>query len=100
MCRNEIPVAEIREQVNRFLPSRPEVIHRESPLLATRAHFWHNMAMSDEKTPVQQPKPAITPDPKGILRRLQGEDGYDIFEDRKTGDDRDRLQRERDDNRW
>lgn len=51
----------------------------------------------DESTPKPQPP---RDDATQIVRRLQGEDGYDIFTDRRTAtDDRDRLRREYEDSR-
>lgn len=49
-----------------------------------------------KKTP---PKQHTDEDARRILRRLQGEDGYDIFTDRQASDDRERLRREKDESR-
>jgi len=53
--------------------------------------------------PPKQPPPPQRTSPEDsarrILRRLQGEDGYDIFADHPAGDDRERWRREQEDNR-
>lgn len=53
--------------------------------------------MTEEKKP--QPQKAPPKDAQQIVRRLQGEDGYEIFADRHGIDDRDRLRREYEDSR-
>lgn len=51
-----------------------------------------------EKPP--PPKRPNRPEAKTIVRRLQGEDGYDIFADRRPAtDDRERLRRAHEDSR-
>lgn len=45
------------------------------------------------------PTPARTADPR-LLSGLQGEDGYEIFNDDKAADILQRLRQEREDNRW
>ena len=50
-----------------------------------------------EQTP---PKKTPPDEATGILRRLQGEDGYDVFADRKATNERERLRREYEDSRW
>jgi hypothetical protein len=54
--------------------------------------------MTDDKKPTPPPPPPSNA--KRIVRSLQGEDGFDIFADRKAPvDEVERLRRERDDNR-
>lgn len=45
------------------------------------------------------PAPTRTADPR-LLRGLQGEDGYEIFNDDTTTDACQRLRLEQEDNRW
>jgi len=56
--------------------------------------------MSTEKPKEPKPKQPSSDEAKRILRRMQGEDGYDIFADRQpSNDERTRLQRAYEDSR-
>jgi hypothetical protein len=53
--------------------------------------------MSEEKQSPPAPEPQD--EDKRIVRRLQGEDGYDIFADRRPAEDRNAWLREYEENR-
>lgn len=51
------------------------------------------------QAPLPAPAPKHKADPD-LIRNLQGEDGYEIFNDDKAADTRERLRQEQEDARW
>lgn len=49
----------------------------------------------NEKAKKASPRQSAGDEARRILRRLQGEDGYDVFADRQPGSERDRRDDER-----